>query len=94
MNRRGFLASLTGLLATASLDPERLLWVPGAKTIFIPPVMAPELSLDEINQLTLKYLVPGIADAMWSKSALMDHLIQSRIEGGRFIEETIHYDVQ
>lgn len=33
MNRRNFLASL---LATAVLDPERLLWVPGAKTISIP----------------------------------------------------------
>ena len=34
MNRRSFLASL---LATAVLDPERLLWVQ-KKTIFIPPV--------------------------------------------------------
>ena len=33
MNRRSFLASL---LATAALDPEKLLWVPGKKTIFIP----------------------------------------------------------
>ena len=33
MNRRSFLSMLA---ATAVLDPERLLWVPGAKTIFIP----------------------------------------------------------
>ena len=32
MNRRGFLAMLTG----AALDPERLLWVPGRKLISIP----------------------------------------------------------
>ena len=35
VNRRSFLASL---LATATLDPEKLLWVPGKKTIFMPPV--------------------------------------------------------
>lgn len=34
MNRRGFLAALAG--AAAAYDPERLLWVPGAKTISIP----------------------------------------------------------
>jgi hypothetical protein len=88
MNRRGFLASLTGLLATATLDPERLLWVPGAKTIFIPPVIVPELDLDAINQLTLKYIVPGMADAMWQKDTLLEHLNQSRIDGGWFIQET------
>lgn len=33
MNRRAFLASL---LATATIDPERLLWRPGAKLISIP----------------------------------------------------------
>lgn len=39
MNRRSFLS----LLSTAMvLDPERLLWIPGKKTIFIPP--APPLS--------------------------------------------------
>lgn len=41
--RRGFLkllgstaAGATGLLASAAFDPERLLWVPGRKTIFLP----------------------------------------------------------
>jgi len=36
MNRRGFLGSLLGGVAALALDPERLLWVPGAKKIFIP----------------------------------------------------------
>lgn len=35
MNRRGFLAALLG---GAVLDPERLLWRPGAKLISIPSV--------------------------------------------------------
>ena len=38
MNRRGFLSVLSAVSATAVLDPERLLWVPGAKTISIPPI--------------------------------------------------------
>jgi len=37
MNRRGFLSALLGAVAAPMvLDPERLLWVPGAKTISIP----------------------------------------------------------
>lgn len=34
MNRRGFLGLLA---AAATLDPERLLWRPGAKVISVPP---------------------------------------------------------
>lgn len=36
MNRRGFIGSLLGATSALVLDPERLLWVPGAKTISIP----------------------------------------------------------
>ena len=36
MNRRGFLGVLSGLMASTVLDPERLLWVPDTKKIFIP----------------------------------------------------------
>ena len=36
MNRRGFFSVLAGMAATATLDPERLLWVPGKKLISIP----------------------------------------------------------
>lgn len=40
MNRRSFLAAL---IAGSTLDPERLLWVPGRKKIFIPPPVLPGL---------------------------------------------------
>jgi hypothetical protein len=36
MNRRQFLALGTAATAAMVLDPERLLWVPGARTFFIP----------------------------------------------------------
>lgn len=34
MNRRGFLGAIAAALV---LDPERALWVPGQKKIFLPP---------------------------------------------------------
>lgn len=37
MNRRGFIQTLLGTASAIALDPEKLLWVPGEKTIFIPP---------------------------------------------------------
>ena len=37
MNRRHLLGTLLGAAAGLVLDPERMLWVPGAKKIFIPP---------------------------------------------------------
>lgn len=36
VNRRGFLKTLATALAGASVDPEKLLWTPGAKLISIP----------------------------------------------------------
>jgi hypothetical protein len=41
MNRRAFLQALLAGSAGFALDPERLLWVPGAKTIFLPSVPNP-----------------------------------------------------
>jgi hypothetical protein len=41
VNRRGFLGALAGLVGAAALDPERALWVPGAKVISIPPAVEP-----------------------------------------------------
>ena len=36
MNRRGFLTALAAIAATAVVDPERALWIPGKKLISIP----------------------------------------------------------
>lgn len=36
MNRRAFLASLAAAIAAPAVDPEKLLWTPGAKLISIP----------------------------------------------------------
>lgn len=44
MNRRHFLSMLATAAAGIALDPERALWTPGAKTIFLPPVRPVELA--------------------------------------------------
>jgi hypothetical protein len=36
MNRRSFFATIAGTLAAVTLDPEKLLWIPGKKLISIP----------------------------------------------------------
>jgi len=38
MNRRGLVSGLFAVSATAAIDPERLLWIPKAKTISIPKI--------------------------------------------------------
>lgn len=37
MNRRRFLQIASAAAAALVVDPEQLLWTPGAKTIFLPP---------------------------------------------------------
>lgn len=56
MNRRSFLAGLAGLIGTATLDPEKLLWIPGQKTIFLPPVGNQFLTTDMITADALRIL--------------------------------------
>lgn len=41
LTRRGFLGLIPVAAAGMVLDPDRLLWRPGAKTIFIPAPMLP-----------------------------------------------------
>lgn len=51
-SRRGFLAALA---AAVVLDPERMLWVPGAKKIFIPPLLwVPDCSTCKHNVKTYR----------------------------------------
>lgn len=48
MNRRGFLGAIAAALGGAVLDPDKLLWVPGAKLISIPrPRLRGNTILDE-----------------------------------------------
>lgn len=57
LNRRGFLSLLGAAVSGAVLDPERLLWVPGRKTISIPqpaPIQAaPEFLFDPNSEFVI-----------------------------------------
>lgn len=52
MNRRHFLTTLAAGLAAAS-DPERFLWISGAKTIFIPPIRS---DIEIVGDLYIRHL--------------------------------------
>lgn len=82
MNRRKFLAYLSGTAAGAALAPmldlDRLLWVPGAKTIFIPEpftcgntFIAPDWVVQETlrmfkNNLRFVKQIHHDYDALWT----------------------------
>jgi hypothetical protein len=61
MNRRGFLRLFSAAAATVAIDPERLLWVPGTKKIFIPKPVQVVSILDQTAwaRVALKYRQNG-----------------------------------
>lgn len=65
MDRRRFLSWLTGTAAgvaiAPTLDVDRLLWVPGEKTIFLPRADAPLLWFDEMVEEYLRNLGRSLA---------------------------------
>jgi hypothetical protein len=65
MNRRGFLSLLGIGAATAAVDPERLLWVPGRKLISIPkPSGNRFLTRQEITSAQLEILLRNRVDIL------------------------------
>lgn len=62
MNRRAFLATLAAGLAGAAADPERLLWVPGRRKIFIPQPPrifdSRQITFEMLEHLRQHYLIP------------------------------------
>lgn len=70
MNRRHFLQILTSsAVAAYAFDPEKLLWTPGEKTIFIPParslIYASEVHSTELN------VVMGIIKELYGPDNLL-----------------------
>lgn len=54
MNRREWLQRAAIAAGVLAVDPERLLWEPGKKTIFIPPVL-PYLTEEDLRR-AIEYL--------------------------------------
>lgn len=84
MNRRSFIASL---IATAALDPEKLLWIPTQKKIFIPPPGNQFLTINEITREALRIL----HNNMMSFAKFAD--LQATRSGSLLVGDTItiHY---
>jgi hypothetical protein len=62
-SRRGFLSALLGGASALAVDPERLIWMPGQKKIFIPPppqyrhfqvVLTETMTMEEFSALYLQ----------------------------------------
>ena len=103
MNRRGFLSALLGTGAALTIDPERLLWRPGAKLISIPkpqPVGESMFFLDEINYTTLRYIHHArIEDNFFVNHVWMARIVNGgeytrgqdmEINGGLYIQQPIY----
>lgn len=71
MQRRSFLAALATLAAGHVLNPERLLWVPGAKTIFLPSQLPAFGSLEWIGREACKAISKSVGPARLVGRTLM-----------------------
>lgn len=81
INRRQFIQAISaGIAGTYALDPEKLLWIPGQKTIFLPParelIWASLVSPIEMNNtLELVKNLPAY-DKILYDVVITDNLIQ------------------
>jgi hypothetical protein len=60
MNRRAFLRLLASGVVGHTLDIDRLLWVPGQKTIFLPTEHHTGLTTSQIVAIELERIMPHI----------------------------------
>jgi len=71
LNRRRFLGLTTAATAAMMFDPERLLWVPGARTFFIPEkVLVKAATMEEALHYGLVALLPS-GDGRWYRAEVM-----------------------
>lgn len=71
-SRRGFLGFFGAAVASATLDPERLLWVPGAKVYSIP---VPRIATDaKTMNAQMEYIRPQLVDLWLHRSVLWERI--------------------
>ena len=78
MNRRAFLRLLALGVAGHNLDIDRLLWIPGEKTIFLP---SKGLSYSQIVDTELLRLYPKLA-TLFESDSLFYTLLNKRMDIG------------
>jgi hypothetical protein len=79
MNRRQLLKLLALGVAGHTLDIDRLLWVPGSKTIFLPSTN-PSLSLSEIVAIELERIIPHLRTIFEREDTFYSSLKKGQIE--------------
>jgi len=84
IDRRGFLRLFGAAAATAVLDPERLLWVPGQKTIFLPSIVPHDglteefftrASMAEFDAILKQHYHAYVSDLMMAPSELYGRIL-------------------
>lgn len=77
LTRRALLRHLLTLPLAATLDLERLLWVPG-QLVTVPAMRVP---LDEITWVTCAQILPHIQDIFFQSTPLLAYLQRPRHHG-------------
>jgi hypothetical protein len=62
LNRRAFISLLMSSAAAHTLDIDKLLWIPGQKTIFLPSKSIHRLTESQIIALEIERLTPRIKE--------------------------------
>lgn len=77
MNRRFFLKAVaSGLISSQLTDLDRLLWIPGEKTFFLPTIHAPSPS--EIIALELERILPNIINIFEQDDLLYSSIVSHK----------------
>jgi hypothetical protein len=91
MNRRDWLKLFsTGVVGAMVLDPEQLLWVPGEKTIFLPPVLEAEPVIASYGtHVTLWQLQLRVSDLDLAAAKMANPFSTVALEGPHFHSEWV-----
>jgi hypothetical protein len=95
LTRRAMLRSLLSLPIAATLDIEKLLWIPGQMVVVPQTYGVHRIMLDDINAATLRMWVPAIEQFFTADPFLK--MLKDRTQlsfDGRTIEVPILYDRQ
>lgn len=92
MNRRQLLKLLASGVVGSTLDVDRLLWVPGAKTIFLPTPTIHRPTDAQILAFELERIIPHIKDMFEKDSRFYQRLENGKVEiAGKNIEFPFSY---
>ena len=70
--RRDFLRYLLTTPLALTVDYEQLLWSP--RSLIVVPSLRTAVTIEEINAVTMRTFLPGVLDAMFAPSPLIEYL--------------------